>query len=116
MKRKLGLGFAVAIALAGCIRSAVNPVAPPELADYGQIRPTLFGAVWCPYCQAAKSWFDDHHIAYTDCDIETDTRCQKWYAILRDKNGVHGVPVFLYKNKVWNSFSEQQMQEIADAR
>lgn len=33
---------------------------------------TIYSAVWCAYCHAAKDYFDKLGVKYTDLDVEKD--------------------------------------------
>jgi glutaredoxin len=101
----------VSLLLAACGPAATHAEAPLELASTSQ-QPVLYGTAWCPYCKAARSWFKTNNIAYIDCDVEKDQRCQQQFAALRRKYNELGVPTFLYKGKVWRGYDEGQMADM----
>jgi len=51
---------------------------------------TIYSAVWCGFCHAAKEYLDKLGIKYTDHDIEKD---QKYAQESIDKSGQMGIPV-----------------------
>jgi glutaredoxin 3 len=104
------LFIAAALLLAAC---GAPPAGADDLAAASQQQPVLYGTVWCPYCKAARKWFAANKIAFIDCDVETDERCGRAYAVLKRKYAASGVPTFVYKGKVWGGFDEDQMAEIA---
>ena len=79
---------------------------------WGNARPMLFGTAHCPYCNAARAWFAKNKVAYSDCDIEKNKECRNNYLQLRQKLGVSGVPVFVYRGEVWTGYAPEQMAEI----
>lgn len=46
--------------------------AAEQVSRSGTARVELYGATWCPACRAAKQWLDQHHIAYTEYDVDRD--------------------------------------------
>ncbi|MEX2008371.1 MAG: glutaredoxin family protein, partial [Candidatus Spechtbacterales bacterium] len=51
---------------------------------------TIYSTPTCHYCHAAKEFFKEHDIAYTDKDVATDLEARKEMV---DKTGQMGVPV-----------------------
>ena len=51
-----------AVEVTAPVREYVPPPVPPV---------TLYSAAWCGYCRRAKAYLADHHIAYSNVDIET---------------------------------------------
>mgnify|MGYP003440785331 FL=1 len=33
---------------------------------------TAYSTTWCGYCRIAKRFLDEHHVSYTEVDIEAD--------------------------------------------
>jgi glutaredoxin-like YruB-family protein len=51
---------------------------------------TIYSAVWCAFCHAAKQYLDSKHIPYTDKDVEKDPSAA--YESVQ-KSGQMGIPV-----------------------
>lgn len=51
---------------------------------------TVYSAVWCAYCHAAKDYFDKIGVKYTDKDVEKDPSAGTEAV---DKSGQRGIPV-----------------------
>jgi len=51
---------------------------------------TIYSAVWCAFCHAAKDYFDKLGVKYVDKDVETDPAFMKESV---DKSGQMGIPV-----------------------
>ncbi|HXR49945.1 MAG TPA: glutaredoxin domain-containing protein, partial [Verrucomicrobiae bacterium] len=51
---------------------------------------TVYSATWCAFCHAAKNYFDQKGVKYTDKDVETDPSAGLEAV---DKSGQRGIPV-----------------------
>ncbi len=51
---------------------------------------TIYSAVWCAFCHAAKQYFDKLGVKYTDKDVEKDPAAGLEAV---DKSGQRGIPV-----------------------
>lgn len=51
----------------------------------------MYSTSWCPYCQKARAFFDQHNISYTEYDIEESSEAESRYR----KLGGRGVPLIL---------------------
>jgi glutaredoxin 3 len=51
---------------------------------------TVYSATWCAFCHAAKNYFDQKGVKYTDKDVETDPAAGLEAV---DKSGQRGIPV-----------------------
>lgn len=51
---------------------------------------TVYSAVWCAYCHAAKDYFDRLGVTYTDLDVERDPANATASV---QKSGQMGIPV-----------------------
>lgn len=51
---------------------------------------TVYSAVWCAFCHAAKDYFDKLGVKYTDKDVEKDPAAGLEAV---DKSGQRGIPV-----------------------
>ncbi len=87
---------------------------PQPIAMSAEKMPILFGTAWCPYCKAARNWFNANNLAFVNCDIETNKRCREDYVALRMSKKATGVPTILYRGHIWGGYDEDQMLEIAE--
>ena len=78
-----------------------------SLFDTGK-KVVMYSTSWCGYCKKAKRYFEQKGIAYTEYDIEKDTRAKRQY----DKMQAKGVPVILVGKKRMNGFSEAGFERI----
>ena len=68
----------------------------------------MIASVTCVYCAAARAWFDENRVSFTECLIERDADCAAKYNALM----APGTPVMLVRGKRLLGFSAQA---IADA-
>ncbi|POZ50112.1 glutaredoxin family protein [Methylovulum psychrotolerans] len=55
----------------------------------GQNEVILYSTTWCGYCAKTRKYFAEHHIKYTDLDIEHSEQGRSGYNQLHG----HGVPI-----------------------
>jgi len=68
----------------------------------------MIASVTCVYCAAARAWFNENHVPFTECLIESDADCAAKYNALM----APGTPVMLVRGKRLLGFSAQA---VADA-
>ncbi len=68
----------------------------------------MIGSVTCVYCAAARAWFNENRVPFTECLIERDDACAAKYNALM----APGTPVMLVRGKRLLGFSAQA---VADA-
>lgn len=51
---------------------------------------TVYSAVWCAYCHAAKNYFDQHNVKYVEKDVEKEPAAGMEAV---EKSGQRGIPV-----------------------
>ena len=68
----------------------------------------MISSVTCIYCAAARAWFDENHVPFSECLIERDAACADRYNALM----APGTPVLLVRGKRLVGFSAQA---VADA-
>ena len=68
----------------------------------------MIASVTCVYCAAARAWFIENRVPFSECLIERDTHCAAKYNALM----APGTPVMLVRGKRLLGFSAQA---IADA-
>ncbi|MFT4823689.1 MAG: glutaredoxin [Halioglobus sp.] len=69
--------------------------------ENGNKKVVMYSASWCGYCRKARNYFNAQGIAFTELDIERNSRAKKEY----DSMGGRGVPVILVGKKRMNGFS-----------
>lgn len=68
----------------------------------------MIASVTCVYCAAARAWFNENRVSFTECEIERDADCAAKYNALM----APGTPVMLVRGKRLLGFSAQA---VADA-
>ncbi|MES2100790.1 MAG: glutaredoxin domain-containing protein [Pseudomonadota bacterium] len=68
----------------------------------------MIASVTCVYCAAARAWFTENRVPFTECEIERDADCAATYNALM----APGTPVMLVRGKRLLGFSAQA---VADA-
>ena len=68
----------------------------------------MIASVTCVYCAAARAWFTENRVPFTECEIERDAACAAKYNALM----APGTPVLLVRGKRLLGFSAQA---VADA-
>ena len=68
----------------------------------------MIASVTCVYCAAARAWFNENRVPFTECEIERDAACAEAYNALM----APGTPVMLVRGKRLLGFSAQA---VADA-
>ena len=63
----------------------------------------MIASVTCPYCAAARAWFDANGVSFTECLIERDPVCAAKYQALM----APGTPVFLVRGERLVGFDPQ---------
>jgi len=69
----------------------------------------IYSTPTCHFCHAAKDFFKEHNIPFTDHDVLAD---QSKRAELIEKSGQMGVPVILVGNEVVVGFDKEQLVEL----
>jgi mycoredoxin len=71
---------------------------------------TMYSTSWCGFCRIAKRFLDEHHIAYSEIDIEADEeaaeRVEQW------NNGNRTVPTIDFGGTVLTNPSAAQMRQV----
>lgn len=68
----------------------------------------IYSTSWCGPCKAAKAYFKQQGIPYTDYDIEKSRRGKREY----DKLGEKSVPVILVNGKKMVGFSPRRFEQL----
>jgi mycoredoxin len=57
---------------------------------------TFYGATWCGDCKRSKTYLDEHHIAYTDINIDkVEGAADK---VKKMNNGLASIPTIIFPN------------------
>ena len=70
---------------------------------------TIYTTPTCHFCHAAKAFFDEHNVGYTDINVATDMEGRKE---MIDMTGQLGVPVIRIENDVVIGFDEDKLREL----
>ncbi len=73
----------------------------------GQPSIILYSATWCGYCRAARDFFNQKGLAYTEHDMETSPEGVAGY----EKLGGGGIPLMLVGGEKIRGFSQAQLEE-----
>jgi glutaredoxin len=76
--------------------------------EKGKPMVVLYGTSWCQYCAYQRQYFADHHIAYSDVDVESSSAGKTSYSILQG----NGYPLVYVGYRRFDGYKEQ---EILDA-
>lgn len=70
---------------------------------------TIYSTPTCHFCHAAKDFFTQHHIAFTDYNVASDlTKRQE----MIQKSGQMGVPVIDIGGELVVGFDEDRLREL----
>jgi glutaredoxin len=79
------------------------PPVEKELVRFGPRRVVLLSTSWCPYCAAARRYFENAKIPYVELDVERDPAAMHFHSkVLR----AEGVPVIIIGNRVQFGYDE----------
>ena len=70
---------------------------------------TIYSTPTCHFCHAAKAFFDENGVQYTDYNVMTDGEKRKEMV---DMTGQMGVPVIRIGNDVVVGFDELKVKEL----
>ncbi len=77
------------------------------MSDQKQV--TIYSTPTCHFCHAAKDFFTEHHIAFTDYNVASDlTKRQE----MIQKSGQMGVPVIDVGGELVVGFDEDRLREL----
>jgi glutaredoxin len=74
------------------------------LAQPGDIR--MLASDSCGICVAARSWFKEHGVAYSECSIERDAACRQAFDAVR----APGTPVMLVRGVAQLGFNPERLR------
>ena len=70
---------------------------------------TIYSTPTCHFCHAAKEFFDENKVAYTDYDVASDMEKR---SEMIDMTGQMGVPVIRIGDDVVIGFDEDKVKEL----
>ncbi len=70
---------------------------------------TIYSTPVCHYCQAAKEYFKEHNVAFTEHNVASDTDKRQE---MIEMTGQMGVPVIRIGDDVVIGFDEQKVAEL----
>ncbi|HEV3245454.1 MAG TPA: glutaredoxin domain-containing protein [Candidatus Paceibacterota bacterium] len=77
------------------------------MADQKQV--TIYSTPTCHFCHAAKDFFTENHVAFTDYNVASDlTKRQE----MIQKSGQMGVPVIDVGGELVVGFDEDRLREL----
>ncbi len=65
----------------------------------------MLSSVTCPYCKAAREWFTEHQVVFSECFIEREPACAAAYNALQ----APGTPVLMVRGKRQLGFDAQRV-------
>lgn len=72
---------------------------------------TIYSSPTCHYCHAAKEFFTEHNVAFTDRDVATDPTAVTEAV---EKSGQMGVPVIDIDGEVVVGFDEATLKKLLE--
>lgn len=72
---------------------------------------TIYSTPTCGYCKAAKAFFKEHNVKYTEHDVAADR--EKAQEML-SKSGQMGVPVIVIGDELVVGFDEPRVRELLE--
>ena len=72
---------------------------------------TIYSTPVCHFCQAAKDYFKEHNVEYTEHDVAADAEKRQE---MIDMTGQMGVPVIRIGDDVVIGFDEDKVKELLD--
>lgn len=70
---------------------------------------TIYSTPVCHFCQAAKEFFNENNVAYTEFDVASDHEKRQE---MIEMTGQMGVPVIRIDNDVVVGFDEDKVKEL----
>lgn len=70
---------------------------------------TIYTTPSCPYCNAAKDYFDENNVSYTDYDVSQNRQKAKE---MIEKSGQRGTPVIDIDGNIVVGFNKEKLQSL----
>ena len=70
---------------------------------------TIYSTPTCSYCKAAKAFFKEHNVTYTEKDVAGDAAAR---TEMVEKSGQMGVPVIFVDTDIIVGFDEGRLKQL----
>lgn len=80
-----------------------------RLAAVGDIR--MLASEDCAICHVARTWFNEHRIAFSECMVERDAGCRAEYQALQ----AAGTPVLVVRGRALHGFEPHRLRQMLRA-
>ena len=70
---------------------------------------TIYSTPSCHFCHAAKDFFTEHHVEFTDYNVASDLPKRQE---MIEKTGQMGVPVITIGDEIIVGFDEPRLREV----
>ena len=74
-----------------------------------QPKVTIYSTPSCHFCHAAKDYFTENHVAFTDFDVAADLPKRQE---MIEKSGQMGVPVIVIGDEIVVGFDQPRLKEL----
>lgn len=74
---------------------------------------TIYSTPTCVFCNAAKAFFKEHSVKYTEHNVATDLKARQE---MIEKSGQMGVPVITIGKELIVGFDEPRLSELLDVK
>ncbi len=74
---------------------------------------TIYSTPTCHFCHAAKEFFTEHNVPFTDHDVAADLEKRKE---MIDLSGQMGVPVIVIGDRMIIGFDQPRVSELLDIK
>ena len=71
---------------------------------------TLYSAPWCGYCRIAKRFLDEHHVLYTEINIDEDEAAAQQVALWN--NGNRTIPTLNIDGTILTNPTPAQLRQV----
>ena len=70
---------------------------------------TIYSAEWCPWCQKAKQFLQEHNVEFEEKDVE---RNPKAVNEMIHKSGQTGIPVIDVEGNIVVGYDEEKLRKL----
>ncbi len=74
---------------------------------------TIYSTPTCVFCNAAKSFFDEHEVKYTEHNVASDLEARQE---MIEKSGQMGVPVITIGDDLVVGFDESKLSDLLEIK
>lgn len=72
---------------------------------------TIYSTPTCPYCDAAKDYFDENNISFTDYDVSKNREKARE---MIEKSGQRGTPVINIDGNIVIGFNKEKIESLVN--